>query len=70
MNPLKTDCPNCESAWTGGNPDPEMRKFCVICSDPKTSEIRGWCWRWNWLHYWLVSRHNFKKVTSSETRTK
>lgn len=61
MNPLKEACPNCESAWTGGHPDPGSRDWCVICSDPKTGEIRGWVWRWNWLHFLLVSRRNFQK---------
>jgi hypothetical protein len=62
MNLLKEECPNCASAWTGGHPDPGSRVWCVICSDPKTGEIRGWVWRWCWLHRLLVSRHNFAKV--------
>lgn len=40
-----TSCPNCESAYTGGHPDPDNRKFCIMCTSPKTGEMREWIWR-------------------------
>lgn len=52
-------CPNCDSAYSGGNPNPEERTWCIICSHPETGKIRGWVWRWTWFHRWLVARHNF-----------
>jgi len=55
-------CPNCLSAWTGGNPNPEERKWCVVCSHPKTGKMRGWAWRWSWLNRKLVVEPNFKKI--------
>jgi hypothetical protein len=36
-------CPNCDSAWTGGNPDPANRTFCMVCGDRK-GKITGWVW--------------------------
>jgi len=36
-------CPNCESAWTGGNPNPEDLTDCVVCGD-KDGKITGWVW--------------------------
>lgn len=46
-------CPNCESAWTGGHPNPEDITFCALCSSPHTSKMRGWVWRLLFL-----ARHN------------
>ena len=59
---LRDECPNCASAHSGGHPNPDEIKWCMICSDPKTGEVRGWVWRWGWLHRLLVSRHNFALV--------
>ena len=42
-------CPNCESAWTGGHPNPYSITKCIVCDNPRTGEMRGWCWRWGWL---------------------
>lgn len=53
-------CPNCLSAWTGGVADPEGRKFCFVCSNPRTNKIRGWIWRFVPLRY-LVKRKNLKR---------
>jgi hypothetical protein len=36
-------CPNCESAWTGGHPNPEDLTHCIVCGD-KEGKITGWCW--------------------------
>lgn len=36
-------CPNCESAWTGGNPNPENRTHCLVCGD-KNGKITWWVW--------------------------
>jgi hypothetical protein len=36
-------CPNCESAWTGGNSSPENLTDCVVCGD-KNGKITGWVW--------------------------
>lgn len=36
-------CPNCDSAWTGGNPNPEDRIDCIVCGD-KNGKITGWVW--------------------------
>ena len=65
MNPLKTVCPNCESARQLG----KEPGWCVICADPYTQENRGWVWRWNWLHRFLVSRHNFKRLAEKQVAT-
>ena len=62
MDLFRETCPNCESAWTGGHPDPESIHWCVLCSHPKTGKMRGWVWRWAWMHRLLVSRHNFAKL--------
>ena len=61
-NPLKERCLNCESAKELG----KEPAWCVACADPYTKENRGWVWRWNWLHYFLVSRHNFKILAEKE----
>ena len=55
-------CPNCESAWTGGDPNPEDLTYCVVCSDPKTGKIRGWAWRWKWWHRTFVTAANIRKL--------
>jgi hypothetical protein len=57
-----TRCPNCISAWTGGNPNPETITFCIVCSSPKTGKIRGWVWRWAWFNWKFVTDKNFKKL--------
>lgn len=54
-------CPNCESAWTGGHPNPETIEWCVVCSDPRTGEMRSWVWRWSWLQRVLVVNRNWKR---------
>jgi hypothetical protein len=59
---LTKQCPNCVSAWTGGNPNPEKRRFCVVCSNPSTGTIRGWVWRFNYIHRLLVTNNNFRSV--------
>ena len=61
-------CSNCLSAMTGGDPNWDTRVFCVVCSDPETGEIRGWTWRWCWLHRVLVSNRNFKRVIEARTK--
>jgi len=63
---FKETCPNCESAWTGGHPNPEDIEFCVVCSDPKTGEIRGWVWRWCWFQRTFIVRKNYQKFISKE----
>lgn len=40
MNWFKESCSNCESAWTGGHPNPEYRRFCLFCGDAS-----GTMWR-------------------------
>lgn len=35
-------CPNCDSAWTGGCPNPEYRRWCLICGPGPM----GWVWGW------------------------
>jgi hypothetical protein len=40
---IKARCPNCESAWTGGHPDPWTLTHCVVCGN-KRGEITGWVW--------------------------
>ena len=57
---LKEPCPNCESAWTGGHPNPDGIVWCIVCSDPETGELRGWVWRWTWLHNLLVMNKNVR----------
>lgn len=43
-------CPNCESAWTGGHPQPETLEKCMVCGDPKKKgEITGYVWRWPFM---------------------
>jgi len=59
LSRLHVRCPNCESAHTGGHPNPQTIKWCMVCSDPVTGDLRGWIWRWHWLHRLLVTRHNF-----------
>ena len=36
-------CPNCDSAWTGGCPDPEKQTHCIVCGDAN-GLITGWVW--------------------------
>lgn len=36
-------CPNCDSAWTGGDPNPENLTSCVVCGN-KEGKITGWVW--------------------------
>jgi hypothetical protein len=36
-------CWNCDSAWSGGNPNPENRTHCIFCGD-KEGKITGWVW--------------------------
>lgn len=36
-------CPNCESAWTGGCPNPEELTHCLVCGD-QHGKITGWVW--------------------------
>lgn len=43
---LTTTCPNCESAWTGGHPNPQDLEWCVLCSSPRTGRMRHRVWRW------------------------
>lgn len=62
---FKEECPNCLSACTGGHPDPGNIKFCVVCSDPKTGEVRGWVWKNVFLHNILVANKNFKRYINS-----
>ena len=48
-------CPNCESAWTGGHPNPEEIHWCMLCgSGPK-----GWIWGWiipQFAKDWIVKQ--------------
>lgn len=60
---LTRSCPNCESAYTGGHPNPNARSFCVVCSDPCNGKIRGWVWRFNWFHSKFVVRKNVNFIT-------
>ncbi len=46
-------CPNCESAWTGGHPDPEERGWCLLCGPGP----RFWIWGPNFLSH-IESRRN------------
>lgn len=62
MSLFKAFCPNCESAMTGGHPDPESLTFCIVCSDLKTGQITGKVWRWAWLQRVLVVNRNAKKL--------
>ena len=50
------ECPNCASAWTGGDPNPQDRTFCLLCSD-KTGKITGYIWRWSYLNRRTVNRN-------------
>ena len=59
---LITDCPNCESAWTGGRPNPDDRKHCVVCGNKK-GEITGWVWTrlvdpFGWLQQRTLRRNH------------
>ena len=36
-------CPNCDSAWTGGHPNPWERETCIVCGN-KQAKITGWVW--------------------------
>lgn len=55
-------CPNCESAWTGGHPAPETITFCMVCSNPRTGKLRSWVWKPIFLHTWLVTNRNIRKM--------
>lgn len=68
LNRLKTFCPNCLSAWTGGDAYPEKRTWCVVCSHPKTGALRGWVWRWPWFQRKLVTNKNYRKYKSLEAK--
>jgi len=49
-------CPNCESAWTGGHPNPEELTHCIVCGD-KEGKITGWVWGWVDPFCWLGRRN-------------
>jgi hypothetical protein len=70
MNILKRDCPNCLSALLFEDCRDKPRTFCVVCSNPKTGKIRGWVWRWTWLHRILVVNKNFKQIEAENKRGK
>lgn len=58
-------CPNCDSAWTGGHPNPEDLTHCVVCGNKK-GEITGWVWGklidpFCWLGQRNVAR-NMKRI--------
>jgi len=59
-------CPNCESAYTGGHPDPDNRGPCVVCYSPWSGENTCRVWKWIWLHRILIVRRNFKLLRSEE----
>lgn len=59
---MRKNCPECESAYTGGHPDPDHRAWCLLCSDPQTGEMRGWIWKWTWVNRLFTTRHNFALV--------
>lgn len=55
------DCPNCESAWTGGHPNPQRRTTCIVCGG-RDGEITGWVWGvivdpFCWIGQWIVARN-------------
>lgn len=37
---IVNSCFNCDSAWTGGHPDPENLTHCIVCGD-KEGKITG-----------------------------
>ncbi len=52
-------CPNCDSAWTGGHPNPHTI-ICVVCGQDKKEKVpNGWVWGWvvpMWIQRRIVSR--------------
>ncbi|MCK9463027.1 MAG: hypothetical protein M0R80_25675 [Proteobacteria bacterium] len=66
-------CPNCDSAWTGGCPNPEDRTTCIVCGD-KESKITGWVWGkvvdpFCWLGQHNVARNlKLKNVLANENK--
>lgn len=54
---IVNSCPNCDSAWTGGNPNPENLTHCIVCGN-KEGKITGWVWgRLIDPFYWLGQRN-------------
>ena len=54
-------CPNCDSAWSGGHPDPEVLMNCIICGD-RYGRITGWVWGrvvdpFLWINGFCVGRN-------------
>ena len=54
-------CPNCDSAWTGGHPNPQDLTHCIICGN-RRGEITGWVWGrlidpFLWINSRIVSRN-------------
>lgn len=60
-NLFTTSCPNCESAWTGGHPNPDKLEWCILCSHPETGVMRNRTWRWPFYHFTTTKNYqNFK----------
>ena len=62
-------CPNCDSAWTGGHPNPQEITYCIICGNRK-GEVTGWVWGrlvdpFLWINKYIVSR-NIKNLDKAE----
>lgn len=63
---LKERCPNCESAWTGGHPNPEELTHCIVCGNKKTGKITGWVWsKWIDPFCWIgrsIVKRNLRNI--------
>jgi len=60
-NPFIESCPNCDSAWTGGHPNPKDITSCIVCND-KHGKMTGWVWSrlidpFCWIGQWVVGRN-------------
>ena len=58
------NCPSCESAWTGGCLEPELRKWCIACGPGP----RGWIWNFLPISRWEL-KMNYEKFTEEEKRS-
>ena len=60
-------CPNCDSAWTGGHPNPQDLTTCIVCGRRKDQKITGWVYGslidpFCWITHHIVKR-NLAKLT-------
>ena len=63
-------CPNCDSAWMGGHPNPETIKSCLVCGeDKKEGTPNDWVWGWV-VPMWIQRRIVGRRIEGYQQRQK